>query len=40
MGPGDSSQEGTLYSWLTGSMAGVGPKNTCASMGGLFTGWG
>ena len=38
MGPGESSQERTLYSQLTDSVAGIGPKNTCASMGELFIG--
>ena len=37
MGLGESSSEGNLYGWLTGSEAGVGPKNTYASMDVLFT---
>ena len=39
MGPGEDSWEGTLYSLLTGSVAGMGPKNTLASTGVLFIGW-
>ena len=40
MGLGESSWKGTPYGWLTGSMAGIGPKNTCTRTGVLFTGWG
>ena len=38
MGPG-RAHGGTLCGQLTGSVAGIGPKNTCASTGVLFIGW-
>ena len=39
MGLGESSWEGTPYGWPTGSLAGVGPKNTRVNMGVLFIGF-
>ena len=38
MGPGESSWEGTSYGWLTGSVAGIGPKNTHVNIDMLFIG--
>ena len=39
MGPGRAHEKGLSMAWLTGSVAGIGPKKTCASMGALFIGW-
>ena len=38
MSPWKSSQEGTLLSWLIGSVAGIRPKNTHVNTGTLFIG--
>ena len=39
MGPGRAHGKGLSMAWLTGSVAGIGQKKTCASMGALFIGW-
>ena len=39
MGLGESSWEETLYGWLTGSVAGIGSKNSNVNMGMLFIGY-